>query len=307
MDDRIERLERLARLRDTGALTPAEFEIEKARLFGGAAAVIPAQPAGTGRHPLRAALPPETVPYAPSAGTGTAAGGGGAVTWLIIAAVVMLFIAGGAAVWMMGLLNVPPPKGGAAVPDAGNELIAAAPTLSPTPSPSPSASPTPTDFSTALGFANAAACEFAPDGDRLYSELLVADTGTKLKAPGSVTIADYTTKPAFSVKPDTAPDAADGGKIYESSIKFGEGATWNGLKLSRALVRSGTYQAEDSWTQHRLTFLSAPDAVAAALGKIGLTLTPAGDKIDIQDGNGNGRMWLEKISGGTALVCDWRP
>ena len=34
-DDRIAQLERLAKLRDTGALTQAEFETEKARLLGG--------------------------------------------------------------------------------------------------------------------------------------------------------------------------------------------------------------------------------------------------------------------------------
>jgi len=35
-DDRLEQLERLAKLRDSGALTQQEFEAEKARLLGGA-------------------------------------------------------------------------------------------------------------------------------------------------------------------------------------------------------------------------------------------------------------------------------
>ena len=295
-DARLERLERLTRLRDSGALSAEEFAVEKRRVLMGEEAVPPAPPPPPRPAPPReVAVEPERYDPEPYDEVEPAPRRRFPVGKLIAG------VAIASAVGALAFINTTP---------------ATVPGRSP-PKPKPAAASgasgegrttarKPGDLSEALRFANARQCVFAPRVVTLFDTLLPQKADGDMDVPPKrVTFAGLDLAVATRITP--LPNSGPESRRLNISVKLPEGTRWNALKLSRIVREYDDESDSPDFDTRMLTFLNPVEDVQAALKLAGVDVPVAPQARGLDDSGGpcEGTMQLERVAGGTALSCGW--
>ena len=310
MDDRLDRLERLAALHCDGALTNDEFREEKLRVLD--AGWTAGQPAMPPSPPVQA----EPVPLGPSPATETGRDPDfgerepfdlearrGGVPWLLVA-VAVLVVLGAAALFASSAFRdtspMPVPTvGKRAAADPAYEAILNA--VAPEPVVEPE-KPEVADLGAALAFRDAGNCEFTASAEQAFRALLT-EGPDRWSPTGPVQLAGVSATPELEVI--NKDDVIEGGRIYVSSTRLPEGTLWNGLKLSRLVRSHGSYPDTDDFDERSITFLEEPERVQRTLRRLGVSVPVGGNGRGLEDGSCGGVMTISAIPGGSALTCQW--
>ena len=266
MGDRIEALERLAALRDKGALSQAEFEAEKQRLLGG----------GDRLEPPPVFAEPEPEP-APRRG------------WAIAAAI------GALAVLLIGVAYVI--RIVSAVPEPVTPRTAHRPAPSPSAAAVDQAPEPPPAVSVASVFRVDVSdgCRFGEAGEALFDRLLRYRDDGVATAPPTVTIAGVVVPTAF--RTEKLGDATR--YVATALAPAGTALSWNGLHF--AGIYADTAYAGES-RERELLFTDSPAAVRAALAAHGVAVPlPPGTRELQSDVSESIR--LDRRDGRTAIAC----
>ncbi|MEQ1498224.1 MAG: SHOCT domain-containing protein [Novosphingobium sp.] len=293
MSDWIEQLERLTQLHKAGALTDQEFAAQKARVL--AMADTPDAPAAAPVAPVAPAIPDaapawDSPAYAEEPARRTAMG------WALLALPVAALLA--AAAWFGSTLvggKVDPELSGGSIatPVASDAALAsAAPTQE---------APLPAALDGSLAFAAANNCKAAGALEAIYKKL---DSAADLGSGKGITVRlDAFENPlALNVKNSIA---ADGMETKHAWLRFPEGTTWHGLKLSRLTSTATIVPESDGGYERTMTFLDQPDKVRTTLARLGFGAPRAPDYAELSDDGCGGSMQIVAISGGSALSCNW--
>ena len=333
MDDRLDRLERLAALHRDGALSDDEFREEKLRVLGGrpsderyetptpplvspaGSRSVPAPVAPTEwtaeSEPRFAELPGESeVPPRRR----------GFVTGLAIAAVIAVLIAAVLFARSISVDDAPRSSIGSVEPrplsSGDRAALDAVPENTMAAEPEPEPEPAERDVASALVLSDPAGCGFNAEGRKAFDALL-SRSGDEWATDGPIRLGAVTLTPRLEVSQvnPVPPAGAESGDEtaaapqlppsvrYYSSARAPEGVTWNGLRFSR-LVRSHLSRPDGGSLDRRgLTFLEEPAALRRTLEKAGVEV-PAGGRA--LGGSCAGTMRVEAIPGGSALTCERR-
>lgn len=278
MSDWIEQLERLTRLHRDGALTDAEFAEQKARLLAAQQAPAP-EP-----EPEFVAEADHEADAAPSR-KGLLIGGA-------IAALTVL----GAAGWY----------GSQAVPDSELTQPAAVATPSAVAAAEPSLAateaPMPVALDETLAFSSPSTCGAGDTLERVYKKL---EAGMNLGSGRGLTVALDGFEVQLQIAAKSGKDK-DGADTASADLRFPAETTWHGLKISR-VTTSRYYPPEtDGMDKRTINFLEPPEKVRRTLGRLGFNVPEEPDYKPIEEAQGcGGAMQIEKLSGGSALVCTW--
>ena len=292
MADWIEQLERLSQLHKAGALTDAEFAAQKARVL--ASTDAPTAAAGSDVPLVAEADAPveswDTVTSAEEPARGKA------MKWALLALPVALVLAGAA--WFGSTL-----VGGKADPELTGASIAtpvASDTDLASAAPSEEAA-LPAALDGSLAYAAASNCKAAGALEAIYKKL---DSAADLGSGKGITVKlDAFDNPlALNVKNSTD---ADGVETKHAWLRFPEGTTWHGLKLSRLTTTTTIVPESDGGYARTITFLEQPDKVRITLSRLGLGAPRAPDYAQLSDAGCGGSMQITAIVGGSALVCNW--
>ena len=290
MADWIEQLERLSQLHKAGALTDDEFAAQKARVM--ALADAPDAPRAPEPEPAAPAAAAEwdSAAYVADAPRSTAA------KWALIGLPVALVLAGAA--WFGSTLIGPksdPELSGAAT---AAPLASAAAAASAAPS---EEAALPASLDETLTYAAASNCKAAGALEAIYKKL---DSAAGLGSASGITVRlDAFDSPlALNVKNGTD---ADGIETRHAWLRFPEGTTWHGLKLSRLTSTTTIVPESDGGYARSITFLDQPDKVRATLSRLGFGAPRAPDYAQLSDEACGGSMQIAAISGGSALTCNW--
>lgn len=292
MADWIEQLERLSQLHKAGALTDAEFAAQKARVL--ASADAPTAAAGSDVPLVAEADAPveswDTVTSAEEPARGKA------MKWALLALPVALVLAGAA--WFGSTL-----VGGKADPELTGASIAtpvASDTDLASAAPSEEAA-LPAALDGSLAYAAASNCKAAGALEAIYKKL---DSAADLGSGKGITVKlDAFDNPlALNVKNSTD---ADGVETKHAWLRFPEGTTWHGLKLSRLTTTTTIVPESDGGYARTITFLEQPDKVRTTLSRLGFGAPRSPDYAQLSDAGCGGSMQITAIVGGSALVCNW--
>ncbi len=334
MDDRLDRLERLAALHREGALTDDEFREEKLRVLGGRRIDEPPEPAGP--PPVSPAMSkPVPAPVAPSewaeepeprfvdlpAEPAAPSRRRGVVVGLAVAAVIAVLIA---AVLFARSISVDAPRSSVGSAESRQASPRDSAALDAVPENAMAAEPeaeteteTPErDVASALELSDPSRCRFGTEGREAFDALL-SRSGGEWAADGPVRLGAVTLTPKLEVsqvnpvppagaepRDDTAAAPQVEPSIrYYASARAPDGVVWNGLRFSR-LVRSHLSRPDGGSLDRRsLTFLEDPDQVRRTLARAGVDVPPDGRALG---GACSGTMRVEAIPGGSALTCERR-
>lgn len=292
MADWIEQLERLSQLHKAGALTDAEFAAQKARVL--ASTDAPTAAAGSDVPLVAEADAPveswDTVTSAEEPARGKA------MKWALLALPVALVLAGAA--WFGSTL-----VGGKADPELTGASIAtpvASDTDLASAAPSEEAA-LPAALDGSLAYAAPSNCKAGATLEAIYKKL---DSAADLGSGKGITVKlDAFDNPlALNVKNSTD---ADGVETKHAWLRFPEGTTWHGLKLSRLTTTTTIVPESDGGYARTITFLEQPDKVRITLSRLGLGAPRAPDYAQLSDAGCGGSMQITAIVGGSALVCNW--
>ncbi len=341
MDDRIERLERLAALHRDGTLNDDEFREEKLRVLGGRRAEpdLPRpEPLPPSVSPLRSRStdtpvsprewsrePDPVLADLPDPGAGDrvpdARRGRPWVKWVAIAAVVAVLIAAALFARSIGISDAPRSSIGTAEHrEAPGDEAALNARVEPAPQntiePAEQPDERKDDLAASLALTDPADCEFSSEGRRAFDALL-SRSGDGWSAGGPVRLGTATLTPRVVVS-QVNPVPSEGGEPADetaaapqvapsvrtsSSVRAPDGLTWNGLSFSR-LVRSHLSRPDGGTMERRgLTFREPPEAVRQALEGAGVDVPAGGRSLG---GSCPGTMRVEAIPGGSALTCERR-
>lgn len=291
-DLRLERLERLTRLRDSGALSAEEFAVEKRRvLMGEAPSPAPARKVTV--------APVQPVPEAYDDEPEDQSAHRRRFPFVKVIAGVAVASAVAAAAFINTTPSDVPGRSAPKVATPRRPVVPA----SVTPPPAAVAG---VDLSPALRFRDAGQCAFASATDKLFDTLLPSDDdGDPVPSPKRTTIAGLDLPVASST--DAADDVVPGGRMLKASVRFPEGTRWNALKMSRIVREHGDFPDTDDTDTRMLTFLNPAEDVQAALKLVGASvpISPKARAIDNSGGSCGGTMQVLPVSGGAALVCHW--
>lgn len=284
-DTRLERLERLVRLRDSGALTDEEFAYEKRRVLMGAEAApqptSPVRPVAVERYeePVRQ-RPRRSLPI------------GKLIAGVALASAV------GAAIF----INTTPSN----VPGRSAPKPSAVPRKAVVPSSVAPPAAHASDLAATLRFANAGQCGFASTADALFEAMLPSkDNGDRAAAPKRVALGNLDL--AVVASTESAEDVTPGGRRLKAYVRLPEGTRWNALKISRIVREHGDFPDTDDTDTRMLTFLNPAEDVQSALKNAGVSvpIAPRYREIDDSGGSCGGTMQVLPVTGGSALVCSW--
>lgn len=293
MPDWIEQLERLTQLHKAGALTDDEFATQKARVLAladaPAAAAAPEAPEEAAEAD-EAEADWDTATHAEQPARSTAA------KWALLAVPVAMLLA--AAAWFGATLVGPkadPELTGAAgaAPLASDVAVAST-------APSEDA-PLPAALGETLTYASASNCKAAGTLEAIYKKL---DSAAELGSGKGITVSlgAFADPLALNVKNSTD---ADGTETKHAWLRFPEGTTWHGLKLSRVTTTTTIVPQSDGGYARAITFLDQPDKVRTTLARLGFGAPRAPDYATLTDNGCGGSMQIVAISGGSALTCNW--
>ena len=265
------KLERAKGLLDSGALTPAEFEREKARL-----------------------LDDETDAEA-GGEEGEESGFARRKIALIVACVLAVLIA---VHWLWTYAYTAPSSedSGFSVPHLADSSPAAEEEATET------APAEPADLSSTLRFSDPSQCTAGGTLEKVFAKL---DSAMKTQSKSQVVKLDEF---ADVLRVDIAQTKdADGALDQSAEIKFDQATNWNGLRLSRIRAHLIAPPESDSSYSRILTFRDGPGRVRSALSRLGLSAPLEPEYAELSDGESvcGGSMYIEAISGGAALNCGW--
>lgn len=296
MSDWIEQLERLTQLHKSGVLTDEEFAVQKARILAqteAPAAVEAASAAGPVSAPVEEApAQPQWDPVPYDDGRR-----GQAVKYALIGVPAALVLAGAAyfGATLIGGDKTDPELAGAAPTTAASSDAAVA-----------SAAPSedarlPAALDGSLAFSSPSNCTAGKTLEAVYKKL---DSAAELGSGKGITVRlDAFDNPlALEVKNKTD---ADGIETKHAWLRFPEGTTWHGLKLSRVTTTTTIVPESDGGYERTITFLDEPDKVRATLARLGFGAPRAPDYAELSDDACGGSMQIVAVSGGSALMCNW--
>lgn len=300
-DARLERLERLTRLRDSGALSADEFAVEKRRVLMGEEARASSSPPPSA--PPRAVFTEAYEPAEPAEPIKRRR----RLPIATLVAVVAIASAAGAAIFINTTPGDVPgrsaPKAKAKVARVPDPTAGASGMSQSSPQSLPTGG---ADLARTLSFKNPGQCAFASATDTLFDTLLPrADDGDPAPSPARVTFGGYDLKVASSVQ--SADDVSPGGRTLKASVRFPEGARWNALKMSRIAREHGDFPETDDTDTRILTFLNPAEDLQSALRNAGVSvpMAPKVRAIDDSGGSCGGTMQVLPVTGGSALICRW--
>jgi hypothetical protein len=153
-----------------------------------------------------------------------------------------------------------------------------------------------------LQFASPSECIAKGTLERIYKKL---DTAMDAGTVGFTVKLDEFTNPL----PVTASNRTDEDGIFfaESSVRFPNDTTWNGLSLSRLKAEVIAPPESDSVYARAITFLDPPVKVQRVLNRLGFDIRMRPDYTALPDtyNSCGGSMQLEAIPGGSSLSCGW--
>ena len=285
MADWIEQLERLTQLHKAGALTDAEFEGQKARILAGHDVAASATPVPPAQQPT---TPVYQEPVYDDAQRG------GVPKWAMIGVSAALVIA--LAAWFgMSLVRPVPDKdivSGASAGASDAAVALATPTAE---------APLPVALDGTLKFAAADQCKAGPVLEAMYKKL---DAAMDLGSGKGVTVKLDAWDAALSV---WAKSVTDAGQMTtaDAALKFPDGATWHGLRLSRVTTHRVSPAESDSSYTRTISFLEPAGKVQKALARLGFGAPLEPDYSPVEDEACGGSAQVVSLNGGAALSCTW--
>ena len=288
MADWIEQLERLTQLHKAGALTDAEFDGQKARILAGQDVAASAAPTPTPKT-----MPPPAAPVYQEPVYDEPVRGG-VPKWALIGVPAALVVA--LAAWFgMSLVKPGPDKDIVSGPSAGASDAAVA-----LATPSAEAA-LPVALDGTIKYAAADQCKAGPVLEAMYKKL---DAAMDLGSGKGVSVKlDAWDAPlgvwAKSVTDQTEMNTAD------AAIKFPEGTTWHGLRLSRVTTHRVSPAESDSSYTRTISFLEPAGKVQKALARLGFGAPLEPDYSPIEDEACGGSAQVVSLNGGAALSCTW--
>jgi hypothetical protein len=287
MSDWIEQLERLTQLYKSGALTDEEFAGQKAKILAAQDQTATAPPPVP--EPL-ATVPEPTWEPEPEPESRSV------VPKLLLFGLPAALLLAGAA-WFGSTL-----VGGG--PDPELSAAAASPAASDAADAAVAATeeaPKPVALDGTLAFAAANQCSAAPTLEQIYKKLDAA--GELGSGRGmTVTLGGFEVPLAISAKTTTAKDGIEN---REASLRFPEGTTWHGLRLSRLTTRTTIVPESDGGYSRTVNFLDPPDKVQRTLARLGFGAPKETDYAELADEGCGGSMQISAVAGGSALICSW--
>lgn len=283
MDNQLEQLERLARLREQGALTPEEFLAEKARLLGTSDVQTPAQHA-VGE--ANTAQPPSASPRHRRA------------VVVAVSVIAVAALGGGAAYYV---LNQPESAGQevqAKLIPQPDVAIAAPPIMSAIAEPSPLA------LEDDLRFSDPANCHASATTEALFNHVLTPPNGD-IANIASKTI--RVGRDPIEVTPvlTKATGENEGERVFEGVANVPRPATWHGLRVRGIAASLYVVPEADSTYTRQIRFLDDADTAREALNKLGFNIPRSPEYAELHDDSCGGSMQIVAITGGSALQCSW--
>lgn len=289
MSDWIEQLERLTQLHKAGALTESEFAAQKAKILAAQDAVASSS-SGPEQEPRPTPVSPVEPAWEPTAEPDR----GSIVPKLILFGLPAALLLGGAAWFGSTLLGSgPDPQlSGATVSatDAAEATVAAT-----------EEAPKPVALDGSLTFAAANQCTSAPTLDQIYKKL---DAAGELGSGRGMTVTLGGFDSPLEIAAKTTTDK-DGIESRDASLRFPEGTTWHGLRLSRLTTRTTIVPESDGGYSRTLNFLETPEKVQRTLSRLGFGAPRDPDFAELKDEGCGGSMQISAVAGGSALICSW--
>lgn len=283
MADWIEKLERLNALHKAGALTDQEFAAQKAVLLADKereAAVPPPPPA--------APVYQETVyDDAPPAG--------GVPKWAMIGVPAVLVVA--LAAWFGASLVKPGPDKDIVAGPSGVASDAVVAVATPTAS-----AALPVALDGTLKFAAADQCKAGPVLEAMYKKM---DAAMDLGSGKGVTVKLDAWDAPLSVWAKSVENASEMTTNQDAAVKFPDGATWHGLRLSRLTTHRSIPEGSDSTYVRTISFLEPADKVQKTLARLGFGAPREPDYSPLEDEACGGAAQVVSLNGGSALSCSW--
>jgi len=287
MADWIDQLERLTQLHKSGALTDAEFAAQKARVLAGydvAASAVPTP----------SPVPPTTPVYQEPVYDDPPRGG--VPKWVMIGVPAALVVA--LAAWFgMSLVKPGPDKeltgGSIATPLASDAALAMA-----TPS---SEAALPVALDGTLKYAAADQCKAGTVLEAVYKKL---DAAMDLGSGKGVSVKLDAWDAPLTVWAKSVTDSAQM-NTADAALKFPEGTTWHGLRLSRVTTHRASPAESDSSYTRSISFLEPADKVQKTLARLGFAAPREPDYSPIEDEACGGSAQVVSLNGGAALSCTW--
>ncbi|MGH7948101.1 MAG: SHOCT domain-containing protein [Candidatus Binataceae bacterium] len=262
-------MERAKHLLDSGALTPEEFEAEKARLLGNNMIVD-----ADSHEPEKFGISRRTRAFI---ATCVAAG---------LIGLVMLWSKSGSA-----------PSTSSSDLSVQRDSMLASPTEEPSSTPSAAAT---VDLSNTLQFSTPSQCTAAGTLEKVFAKL---DTARDAQSTSATVKLDEFAD-GLPVRVEQATDR-DGVVEQSSEIGFTREVDWNGLRLSRIRTNLVAPPETDSSYSRILTFRDEPETVRLNLARLGFAAPLAPSYAELRDDACGGTMYVGAVSGGAALYCGW--
>lgn len=284
MDNPLEQLERLARLRAQGALSDAEFDAEKAGLLGG------------GDHKP---FPPGPSPNMTS--TAQVRASRNALRRFVIVMGLLsatALVAGGIALYTLRETAITLPK--LRAPTLARQD---APSQSPPPR-QPTAEQPPLVLNDDLQFNDPGNCKASPGTETLFNRILTPPNGD---------VANISSKPIRvgadrrEVRPVLTRTQGEnaGDQIFEGAADLPQPANWHGLRVAGIAASLYVIPEADSTYTRQIRFLDDPATVKAALGQLGFLIPREEGYAELHDDSCGGSMQIVAFNGGSALQCSW--
>ena len=284
MDNPLEQLERLARLRAQGALSDAEFDAEKARLLG----------RGDDRPHSPRPSPNMTSTaqvHAPRNGLRRFV----MATGLLSATAL---VAGGIALYTLRETALTPSK--QPVPAVARQD---APSQSP-PRRQRVAEQPPLVLNDDLQFSHPSNCKASSGTDALFNRILNPPNGDVANISSKPIRVGADRREVRSVLTRTQGENA-GEQIFEGAAEFPQPATWHGLRIHGVAASLYVIPEADSTYTRQIRFLDDPATVKAALGQMGFVIPREQGYAELHDNSCGGSMQIVAFKGGSALQCSW--
>lgn len=282
MDNPLEQLERLARLRAQGALSDAEFDAEKARLLGGG----DHKPPSPGPSPSMTSTAHVRAPR-------TALRRFVIVMGLLSATAV---VAGGIALYALRETTPTLPK---------QPAPAVARRDAPAPPPRQrAAEQPPLVLNDDLQFSDPGNCKASSGTDALFNRILTPPDGDVANISSKPIRVGADRREVQSVLTRTQGENA-GEQIFEGTAELPQPASWRGLRVTGIAASLYVIPEADSTYTRQIRFLDDPATVQAALGQMGFVIPREQGYAELHDDSCGGSMQIVAFNGGSALQCSW--
>ena len=291
MDDWIEKLEQLTRLRQSNALTDQEFESEKLTILANANSprdptVAPIEDSeGSFLDPYNGQTFIERITAHPKL--------------LALAAVISL-----GALGSMVALNFYP-HNDLEPPKSNRSVTVATPAEIRTTKPIKAAIPAPLNLDAELSFSDAANCKASPKLDATFEKMLsrASNSDKFTSRPIVLGQSGLRLSPVFKSTMDSGEN--QGAMTSEASVRLPQSTFWHGLRVSRLIASYYDVPDSDGSYTRKITFIETTGRVREALNQSGFKLPASPKSAELDDGVCGGSMEIVPVPGGSALQCGW--